>query len=246
MAHYAKNFLTGRKLLNIYGPKGLGFKTIKKSSHQTLETENGAGIVSSISMEIPQIYSQFSLNISSVEASENYGQPLDLDGPVRAARYIAQKEDELILGGNKTLGIEGVMNAKGKQNYKVGGWAKVGEPINDLIEAVNLLDKKGYSGPYALALSPSLYNALFKIYDDSDTIQMDHVGALVTEGIIKSSFLKNEGVLIDARGMNDIVIGQDLYTGFNGTNGLFYQFTVFESLAPRIKAPEAICTLTQK
>ncbi len=81
-----------------------------------------------------------------------------------AAISAAAAEDTLIFEGNKNLGVSGLFNAKGVQSVDLGKWDDIGTAANDVIRAVTALDRAGFHGPYLLALTPDLYNLLFRLY----------------------------------------------------------------------------------
>jgi uncharacterized linocin/CFP29 family protein len=247
----ARSTVVGRRVLPVNGPYGLGFRAIKKTADSVLVApeesvkEERAGLVSNAMLPIPQIYFPFRLSLASVEAYQEHNQPLDLDGAFRAARACARQEDQLVFWGDESLGVAGLLSLKGRHEVKIGSWDSPGAAIDDAIKGLAHLDSHGFTGPYVLAVGPGLYNALLRKYPDSDVLQLEHLRSFVTKGIVKAPMLKNGGLLIDASvGLNDIVVGQDLITAFSGFDGLYYSFTVFESVVPRIKLPEAICVLS--
>ncbi|HWP49384.1 MAG TPA: family 1 encapsulin nanocompartment shell protein [Candidatus Limnocylindrales bacterium] len=242
----AKSLLVGRKLLDVEGPLGLGFKALVSKTERIAEAGPplAAKILCSPTLPIPQIYSSFSLSISMIEAYETYHQPLDLDAAFQAAKNCILKEDELVFFGYESLSITGILNTPGVHKIPLGDWSRVGQAIEDVIQAANQLDKAGYPGPYALALASPLYNSLFRLYKDSDVLQIENLRSLVTEGIFKTPVLQNKGVLLDTVNGNQIILGQDLMTSFSGFGEVFYEFTISESLVPNIGTPEAICIIS--
>ena len=63
--------------------------------------------------------------------------------------------------------------------------------------------------------------------------------------MIKAPVLKKGGVLLaSGRQYCSLVIGQDMSIGYNGPAGDALEFSISESLALLIRAPEAICVLT--
>jgi len=245
----AKSLLVGRKLLDVQGPLGLGFKAVISKTEKVAETGPplSARVLCSPSIPLPQIYSSFPLSISMIEAYEDYKQPLDLSAVLQATKNCVFREDELIFWGYERLGITGILNTPGVQKSALGDWKKVGQAIEDVIQAANQLDRAGYPGPYALALASPLYNSLFRLYEDSDILQIENLRSLVTEGVFKAPVLKNSGVLIDTvSDSNQIVLGQDLVTSFSGFGEVFYEFTLSESLVPLIEVPEAICIISEQ
>jgi uncharacterized linocin/CFP29 family protein len=118
--------------------------------------------------------------------------------------------------------------------------------MDDVIQAATKLDEAGFHGPYALALTPSRYNLLFRRYRQGNVTELEHVRSLVTEGVIKAPAIRSGGVLLaSGRQYASIVLGQDLKTGFVGPSGTEYEFTVSESVALRLLQPTAVCVLQQ-
>jgi uncharacterized linocin/CFP29 family protein len=109
-----------------------------------------------------------------------------------------------------------------------------------VLAAVNTLDSQGFRGPYALALSPTLYNGLFRRYAGTDMLQVEHLRRLCQHGVYKAAI---EGaVLVDPR-VGKLIIGQDLMAGYIGQDGVHCQLFVRESVVLRLDEPRAICTI---
>ena len=102
----------------------------------------------------------------------------------------------------------------------------------------------GFHGPYCLALSPSRYNLLYRLYPQGNHTELAHLESIVTAGIFKAAVLNEGGVLLaSGEQFASIVIGQDLTVGFIGPSDGDLEFSISESLAVRIRQPKAICTL---
>jgi uncharacterized linocin/CFP29 family protein len=128
----------------------------------------------------------------------------------------------------------------GRNNLRGGNWNNVDEVLDTVIEAVNMLDGKGYRGPYALVLAPALYNNLFHRYAGTDLLQIEHLKRLCTRGIVKATI---EGGVLVARDVGSLVLGQDMQVSYLGTDAAHENFAVSESVVLKIEAPDAICTI---
>jgi len=62
-----------------------------------------------------------------------------------------------------------------------------------VIKAVSALDSSGFHGPYLLALTPSLYNMLFRLYPQGYQIEMQHIETVVGSKIIKAPASRKAG-----------------------------------------------------
>lgn len=238
----AKSRLSGRKLLDIEGPYGLALKTVPLMDK--VVTEGNISIMSGDVLPVPLIETYFSLNVRDLATYEETGFSLDAPAIAQAAMSVAAMEDTLIFEGSKSLGIEGLLTAKGAQSITLSKWDDIGTAANDVIKAVTTLDAAGFHGPYALAVAPDLYNMLFRLYPQGYQVEMQHLESIVGSKIIKAPGIKKGGVLIAVgKQFASIVIGQDIATAYVGPTGGKHEFRISESLVPRITVPEAICVL---
>lgn len=240
MVEAAKGQLVGRRLLDLEGPYGLGMKSVP---HKDEMTESG--LIASQSLPLVLIYEKFDLGARDLANYERLGITLDRSAVAEAAIAAAKREEELIFEGNGELGVPGLLTVDGASDVALSAWDEVGAAVEDLIEAVTVLDGEDFHGPYTLALAPARFNKLFRRYERGNQTEMEHLRTLVTDGIYKAPALDDGGVLIaTGRQYASIVMGQDMTVGFIGPEGDRVAFTVSESLVPRIRRPNAICVLT--
>jgi uncharacterized linocin/CFP29 family protein len=244
----AKTQLAGRRLLETYGPFGFGTRTLDHKEHTaSAEATFGdarASMTAPRTTPIPLIYAGFRLSIREIAAAEERGTLLDLDAPAKAAVACARLEDQLIFSGNKDLGIEGLLTTPKASKVRLSDWSQLGQPVEDLLKAVNALDAAGFPGPYTAALAPSLFNALYQRYTEASLTQLEHARQIITGGLVKAPTLANGGVVLAAeRHFASLVLAQDMTPAFVGPTATDYEFLVVESLVPRITVPEAICVL---
>lgn len=237
MIEAAKSQLAGRRLIGIEGPFGFGLKVIPLSDCDVTE-----GIAGSPVIPVNLVTSSFFLNKRDLAASEKDQLPLDTDPVFCAAMACAEKEDNIIFSGiEKTPGLLG---AEGSGSLALAKWDKVGAAADQVISAVTLLDDAGFHGPYCMGLAPARYNLLLRRYPQGDGTELDHIRAILGGDVVKAPVLKKGGVLLaSGRQYCSLVIGQDMSIGFNGPAGNAFEFSISESLALLIRAPEAICVL---
>jgi uncharacterized linocin/CFP29 family protein len=186
------------------------------------------------------IYRRFAISKRRIAAFHQMGQALNLKAAEDAAQAVAAREEEFVYHGQPDFHLSGLLNAAGRQSIKGGNWDNVDEVLDDVITAVNLLDARGYRGPYGLALAPELYNNLFRRYPGSDLLQIEHLKRLCTRGIVKAGI---EGGVLVARDVGSIVLGQDLQISYLSTDAAHEHFAISESFVLKIEAPDAICTI---
>jgi len=237
MKEAAKSQLIGRRLLHIEGPFGLGLKGVPLK-----DVEGESGMIASQFLPVPLIQEFFTLGMRDLANYESQSIALDTQSVAQAAKACARKEDDLIFNG--APGVPGLMTAEDANSIKLSDWSEVGTAANDLIQAVTALDSAGFHGPYTLALAPERFNLLYRLYPRGRQSEIEHLKMLVTDGIFKAPGLEGGGVLLaSGRQFATIVLGQDMTIGFIGPDGDKIEFSISESLVPRIRRPQAICVL---
>jgi uncharacterized linocin/CFP29 family protein len=238
MIEAAKSQLSGRRLISIEGPFGFGLKGIPLSDCEIAE-----GITASPVIPVNLLTSTFFLNKRDLAACENNQAFLDMDPVASAAMACAAKEDSLIFFGIQET--PGLLAMEGSASLALTKWDKVGAAADQIIRAVTLIDDAGFHGPYCMGLAPAQYNLLLRRYPQGDGTELDHVRSILGGDVVKAPVLKKGGVLLaSGRQYCSLVIGQDMSIGFNGPAGDAFEFSISESLALLIRAPEAICVLT--
>ncbi len=238
----ARERLTGRRFLDLEGPFGVGLTAIEvgNDGYCRQPAADEAGAVMGRAISVPMLRRSFRLSVRRIAAYQENGQPLDLNPVQDAAEAVADREEGFIYQGQPDFQLPGLLTAADRLHSDGGDWSAVDQALQDVLAAVTRLDDAGYRGPYALALSPALYNGLFRLYPGTDVLQLEHLRRLCTLGIYKAPI--EGGVLVDPR-VGALVLGQDLHAGFVGQDGVHYQLYLTESIVLRIDEPRAICTI---
>jgi uncharacterized linocin/CFP29 family protein len=249
----AGRLLVGRRILNVFGPVGPGIQLISFDTFGGTESASvdmlGRSETTRIAarervhVEIPLIYKDFVLYWRDIETHRKLGTPLDTAPAAAAAAFVAQAEDNFLFNGSFDLGLEGMMTASGRTTLKASDWNTEAAAFNDVVAATQKLIEAGFVGPFAVVVSPMRYSQMHRIFDGSGVLEVEQIRLLAVAGVFQSPAIKDYGFVFSVGPQNaDIVVSQDLITGFLGPENLNYPFRVFESLALRIKRPEAICT----
>jgi uncharacterized linocin/CFP29 family protein len=241
----AREILSGRRILDVDGPYGVGLTTVEVGNDDRCR-EPGPGEASAVvshALSVPMIYRRFAISKRRIMAFQEMGQPLNLKVVEDAAQAVAAREEEFVYQGQADFHLGGLLKVEGRHHLEMRNWDNVDEVLDNVISAVNLLDKKGYRGPYGLALAPELYNNLFRRYAGSDLLQIEHLKRLCTRGIVKAAI---DGCVLVAPDVGAIVLGQDLQVEHLASDAAHEQFAVSESLVLKIEAPDAICTIASE
>jgi uncharacterized linocin/CFP29 family protein len=221
----ARQFLVGRRFLDLKGPFGAGLEVVPAGSGEERR-------------HVPlQVFeTSFMLKWREIEANRKMGMPLELGGAAQAAMACARMEDELVFG---TL-----LDAAGEK-VALGDWSQPEQPLADVVSATEKLFADGFFGPYALVLSPALYTQTQRVSRGMGRIVGKLIGDVTEGGIFRTPLLKeSQGLVLSLGAYNfDLVVGQDLITAYQGNEGLDHSFRVLETIALRIKRAGAICAL---
>jgi uncharacterized linocin/CFP29 family protein len=241
-ASAARDQLTARRFLDLEGPFGVGLTAIEVGNDDYCRQPgpDEAGAVMGRAIPLPMLRKSFRLSIRRVAAYVQNGQPLDLSPAQDAAEAVANREEEMIYSGQPSFGLAGMLTAEGRQQVGATDWTAPDHALQDVLAAATRLDDSGYRGPYALALSPALYNNLFRLYPGSDVMALEHLRRLCTAGIYKAAI--PGGVLVDTR-VGVLILGQDMQAGYSNQDGVHYHLYVSESIVLRIDEPKAICVI---
>ena len=233
----ARKLLTGRRFLSLAGPLGAGAQSvIVDSAAMTEELEAGLGQIRGRRFQpLIQLFEDFTLLWRDLESVES-GASLDRSRILEAARKLARREDELIFFGNPAAGVTGLANTVR------GDWSQSENAFADIAKGLNELESRGYVSGVTLVLSPDRMLDLQRIQPGTGMLEVDRIARLIDGPVLKSPVLKqNHALLIAAEPENvDLALGMDLSTGYLETKDFNHVFRILETLALRIKRPEAI------
>jgi uncharacterized linocin/CFP29 family protein len=229
----ARSVLVGRHVLGLYGPLGAGVRSVE------LEDATGGKVRP---VEVPVLSTDFTLAWRDLQEAERLSVPLSLSKVTAAASSVALQEDKLVFLGNDELGVRGLVGTPGAKTVKIRDWSQGENAFADTSEGLeHMLDAHTY-GRTALVVSSDLYVALQRIQPGTGMLESQRVSALLDGGVLRTPVLpKSTAVLLSAGEQNmDLVIGQDLITGFLGSSDLNLDFRVLETVLPRVKNPDAV------
>lgn len=240
----AKETLTARRFLPLYGPLGPGVQVAPTDSPVREEkTENGFTFSPRRSfVEVPQLSEDLWLLWRDLEAAEREGQPADLS-PVRiAAQALCRREDQMVFYGVKSLGVDGLLTVSGVNKLKRGDWGTGEGAFIDIVSGVSALQQKGRMSRHTLIVSPDLFVQLHHIQQGTGLMEIERVRHLLEGRIFQATVLQpGTALLLCAQPQYmDLLVGQDIRTAYTEQVELNHHLRILETALPRIKYPDAV------
>ncbi len=251
----ARRTLIARRFLGLYGPLGAGMEAVRLETYgpdqnapiEMVGRHDPDPIVATREtiLRIPILFKDFIIHRRDVELATQLDAPLDASRAIRAAHFVADREDDLIFNGEERFGIEGLLNASNRNTLKRGDWREFGVAYNDVAKAVEVLLEDNHHRPFALVINARDYARLVRQREGQFAPEIDSIARLCDDGVYTTPVLPaDKAVLISTGDQNlDIAVAEDLELSFLGERDQDYPFRVYECLVLRIKRPKAICTI---
>ena len=240
----ARKHMVCRRFLDIYGPLGAGVSHVPVETAETDEVfENNMGrIVGRPLAELPMLYQDFPIFWRTLAEAEANGRPVDLSAAAAAAQRSAKQEDDLILFGDKKLGVEGLFTAEKAKKLPRGDWSTGEAAFYDVAHAIAYLSNCNMLGRYALILSPDVYLQLQRLQPNVGLLEIDRIKSLVGDRVYPvGTFGLGKAALVCAEPQYmDLAVGMDLAAGYLEQKDFNHYFRIAETIALRIKNPKAI------
>ncbi|HPC45309.1 MAG TPA: family 1 encapsulin nanocompartment shell protein [Candidatus Latescibacteria bacterium] len=239
----ASRLLVGRRVLPLFGPLGAGVQTVPVDTFD-LASEEGIRRSGRVFVVPRMIAREFILGWQDIETGRSGVLPLELSPAAAAASACALAEDTLIFRGDAES--DGILNAEGCLGTKMSDWATEGA-FNDILAAVQKLQENGITEKPALVVSPAGYALMQKPFGNTGALELAFVRELMPAGVFQTPVLKSSEAVVIATGPQnaDLAVGVDLSVGYVDQVDMDHRFRVLETLALRVKRPQAICTITR-
>jgi uncharacterized linocin/CFP29 family protein len=227
VVHVARQFLVGRRFIELAGPFGAGTEVIPVGSGANRKH---------LPMQV--IQADFELLWRDVEANRQLGVPIEWGAAAEAAAKCAKAEDSMILSA---------LSKAAKKKVKLGTWSEPGAALESVVAATEALFDDGFFGPYAVIVSPGLYAQTQRVEQGMGRLVSKLIKDVAQGGLFRTPLLGADQGLVVALGVQnfDLAVAQDLITAYMGNEGLDHSFRVMESLVLRIKRNGAVCQLAK-
>ena len=239
----AKKYLTGRRLLPLFGPLGYGMPMVP-SAELSIEEGEPTRLQGHKFVMMEELSADFSLNLTDFAEAERMRIPVNFSPALVAAQQISQKEDEVIYNGSEETTAAGLLTVEGAHEMEAGDWDEEGSLVAAFSQAVDTLGSAGYPGPYALVVSPGT-RALAHRTLKGPRLEVEILQDLAEAGFYASHALGEQMLVMEVGRANaDLALGMDITTSYLDQDERTHIFRIMETMAVRIKRPDAIVVMT--
>jgi uncharacterized linocin/CFP29 family protein len=235
-----KAHLSGRKFVDIDGPKGWDFPG-KALGRLNLANTKKEDVNYGVRSFLPTIEARvpFTLKIWELDNATRGAEDVDLENLEVAAKRIATFEDSVIYNGLNKANIDGIFKTA---PHKIKLAADSMQWLEQISEGIEIFSDNAIEGPFALVLNPKSWRALDK-YSKGYPLRRQ-VKDLIGGPIIMANYLKKDGVLVSIRDDDlKLTIGQDFSIGYEQHDSENVKLFITETFTFQINEPNAIINL---
>lgn len=232
--------LSGRKFLDVEGPKGWDFAALSTGRIDVPGNQKGA-VKYGIHQVLPLVEARipFELNVWELDNVVRGAEDIDLGAMEEAARKIAQFEEKAIYEGFKAGNINGLRNSS---DHAVMTFPEATEEISGAVAtAVSTLKAASIEGPYSLVVNTEKWQQIHS-YVRGYPLRRQLEGML-GGSIIMAPYVRDAYLVSERGGDFRLVIGQDLSIGYESHNSKTVQLYFTESFTFQVIDPAAFVVL---
>ncbi len=232
--------LSGRKFLDVEGPKGWDFAALSAGRIHVPANQKGPvkfgthQVMPLVEARIP-----FKLDVWELDNVARGAKDIDLDAMEDAARDIAKFEEKAIYEGFKQGNIKGL---KDNSDYDPIPFPDAAEDILNAISlGISKMKTASIEGPYSLVLNTERWqkvNSFIRGYPLRRQLENLLGGSIIMAPYVKESFLVSE-----RGGDFRLVLGQDLSIGYESHNNKTVELYFTESFTFQVIDPAAVVVL---
>lgn len=240
----ARHYVSARLVAALDGPKGWEHVGARVGTMRPCRSpESKATVCLPDVVLLAEIRADFSLGWGAIESFERGAPSLDAHAAEEAAREVARAEDALLLYGEPTG--TGFLTSRESQRVQVRDWAKPGHLVQDLLDAVELLDGAGIPGPYEALLPSARYYEYIRAMSEGGYPASKQLRDVLAH-VHRAPVLREAGAVFSTRGGDFVItVGGDLSVGYRQHDRDAVHLLAVETLAGQCPEPEALCILVE-
>jgi uncharacterized linocin/CFP29 family protein len=238
-----RNFLAGRKVVDLTGPLGWEYSAANLGRVKVLPEPLAAGVEAGIRLVQPlvELRTPFTIARSELASIDRGSKAPDLAPVIEGARVAALAEDRVIFVGYPSGDIGGI----GEQSPHDA--IAIDDDYEEFPRAVALAIAKlraaGVDGPFGVALGPRCYTSVIETTQRGGYPVLEQL-RLITGGPLVWAPAVDGSIVLSLRGGDfELVSGEDFSIGYASHDADSVVLFLEESLTFRVHTPEAAVVL---
>lgn len=244
--------LTGRKIVDVEGPKGLGFSSLNiggrakvaSAGKKTKTKSDATELYVRNVLPVFELVNSFEVSKEDIEGIYRGSDGLkDTDSLYAAAKSLASAENRLILSGMSAYKLPGVLSESPSLNQAgdfAGGIAEM------TVKAIEVMRDNHINGPFTMLLN---YDDYAKVLSTPGYPLAKTLLSVLGEGgrILPDSEAGAQVSIISTRGGDyKLHLGSDVAIGYIGENDTHVELFLMESCTFEVVTPEACVMIKHK
>lgn len=229
-------FLSGRKVVNVNGPKGWNYTVVPEGRLEEVEEKDDLYYSLYKVKPLVETRVEFELDRWELDNLVRGAKDIQLDNLEEAAKKIALNEENAIYNGLEKGLIKGLKNSTEQDVINFG---RSGEEILESVTEGMLNLKKAYSeGPYALVVGKEAYKRINVSATGYPLV--DRLKKLLGMEVIFSHVVDGAFLIPYNNDDLEMTIGNDLSIGYQDNDNKKIKFFITESFTFRVLDPNII------
>jgi uncharacterized linocin/CFP29 family protein len=230
--------LAARRIVDFSGPHGWSHSATNLGRISVISGPS-EGVAAAHRRVVPLVELRAEFRVSRVELDDADRGAADLDFAEldEAARQIAVGENVTVFTGYRAAGIRGMTETTSHPPIQLGDTPQ--RYPNAVAMATDKLRDSGIGGPYALAISPAIYEGIVQTTEHGGYLLLDHLRRILEGPLVRAPGLDG-GIVASMRG-GDFVIdcGEDFSIGYLDHNVDVVRLYLEESFSFKVMEPDA-------
>jgi len=202
-----------------------------KGGEITLESRN--------IIPLEELSIEFKVDQRSIDYSKRYGDPSSFPTALHAAAKLGFMEDEYLL--------KQILGCREATPMSISSWDQGGAAVSEVSKAVGTLAGKGAPRPYVLLVGPERYSKLVSVHERTGIMELTRLEKLVDKVVMMPQLPGDKAIMISSSpAALDIALGADTIVDYIGPEQNQHTFRAWETIALRIKNPEAVIIMAQE
>jgi uncharacterized linocin/CFP29 family protein len=238
-----RNFLAGRKVVDLTGPLGWEYSAANLGQVRVLAEPLTPGVEAGVRLVQPlvELRTPFTMARRELASIDRGSKAPDLGAVIEAARCAALAEDRLIFVGYQAGGVGGIIEQSPHDTITIDDDYE--EFPRAVSRAVAMLRAAGVDGPFGVALGPRCYTKVIETTQRGGYPVLEQL-RLITGGPLVWAPAVDGSIVLSLRGGDfEVVVGEDFSIGYASHDADSVVLFLEESLTFRVHSPEAAVVL---